>query len=110
MNPTERLELISLVYDWLAKYPIQAKGHGHNGMREHPISWDFAQVAGAIAGDYQIELSPHYKGVQRLRKNTELWAKVSPFVALKAGQGCLPHDEGVLGLRWQREYGKGKAA
>jgi hypothetical protein len=76
-----------------------------NPNREHPLAWDLCQIMAAIAGDYRIELSPHYKGVQRIRRNKGLWKKVSQFVLLKVGQGCLPHDPGWLGKRWKQLYG-----
>lgn len=101
----ERLQLIWDVYQWTGCLQSgQHWGHGSgpvNKNREIPIAWDLAHIFAAIAGGYVIELSPHYKGVQLVRKNKVLWDRVSKFVKLKVGQGCLPYDEGNLGDRWE---------
>ena len=112
----ERLQLIWDVYQWCGsqssgtKYHWPSGPHGAvveqvpvpcNKNRELPIAWDLAHIFAAIAGGYVIELSPHYKGVQLVRKNKVLWDRVSKFVKLKIGQACLPYDEGNLGDRWE---------
>jgi len=111
VNSEERLKLIGDVYDWMAKASISWSAYASlqpcNAMREMPIAWDFAQISSAIAGNYQIEMNPRYKGVVRIRKNKELWIKVSQFVVLKSGQGCLPHDPEMLGMRWKELNKKG---
>jgi len=100
----ERLHLIWEIYNWTGcqssgKY---ASSYGSvNKNRELPIAWDLAQIFGAIAGGYIIELSSHYKGVQLIRRNKELWERVSKYVKLKVGQGCLPYDIGNIGERWE---------
>lgn len=76
-----------------------------NKNRENPIAWDLCQIFAAIAGGYVIELSPHYKGVQYIRKNKALWDKVSKFVKLKTGQACLPYDTDGLGEKWEKMNG-----
>lgn len=111
MNSLKRLKLISAVYDYMAHAPSHLEQDiDTNCNREMPIAWDMYQIVAAIAGDYRIELSPHYKGVQRLRRNKELWNQVSQFVVLRSGHGCLPHDAGELGDRWREMNGikKGK--
>lgn len=110
----DRLQLIWEVYNWIGS---QASGSSIHDMqlhynewnknlgnknREHSISWDLCQIFGAIAGGYVIELSPHYKGVQRIRKNKELWTRVNKFVKLKTGTGCLPYDPGITGEKWEQ--------
>src|SRR5271165_100217 len=83
----ERLQLIWAVYNWCG---MQGQGHSNypiNKNRELPIAWDLAHIFAAIAGGYVVELSPHYKGVQLVRKNKELWKKVSKFVTVMTGQG-----------------------
>src|SRR5271157_4566730 len=110
---TERLQLIWEIYNWCGSHQsghlyAKAGGCGNdkcNKNREIPIAWDLAQVFAAIAGGYVIELSPHYKGIQLIRKNKELWSRVEKFVKLKIGQGCLPYDEGPLGDRWEHING-----
>ena len=107
----ERLQLIWEIYNWCGS---QASGNIHYGSvdwqgnvvamnknRENPIAWDLCQMFGAIAGGYVIELSSHYKGVQLVRKNKVLWDKVSNYVKLKVGQGCLPYDPGLTGENWE---------
>lgn len=99
-----RLQLIWSIYSWCGSSgqttsPIKQPC---NQNREHPIAWDLCQIIAAIAGGYVIELSPHYKGVQLIRKNKSLWERVSKFVTLKAGQGCLPYDSGTVGERWEQ--------
>lgn len=109
----ERLSLIWEIYCWCgshysgnyykASYGAGMGSYGPaNKNREHPIAWDLAHIFAAIAGGYVIELSSHYKGVQLIRKNKSLWERVSKFVKLKTGQGCLPYDEGALGERWEK--------
>lgn len=109
----ERLQLIWEIYNWCGS---QSSGELYaksgklsnklcNKNRELPIAWDLAQIFAAIAGGYVIELSPHYKGLQLVRKNKVLWEKVSKFVKPKTGQGCLPYDEGALGDRWEHING-----
>jgi hypothetical protein len=108
----ERLRLIWEIYCWCGS---QFSGHlyaKHGGIgqtcnknREHPIAWDLCQIFGAIAGGYVIELSSHYKGVQLIKKNKSLWDRVSKFVKLKTGQGCLPYDPGDLGDKWEHING-----
>jgi hypothetical protein len=97
-----------IVYDHrYARRKLLMDGHRvENQNRENPLAWDMCQIMAAIAGDYRIELSPHFKGVRRLRRNKVLWKNVSQFVVLKAGSGCLPHDVGALGKRWKQVYGK----
>lgn len=105
----ERLQLIWEVYCWCGsqssgkKYGMDVKLVNKN--REHPIAWDLAHIFAAIAGGYVVELSPHYRGVQLVKKNKELWLRVSKFVKLKIGQGCLPYDIGALGERWEQFNG-----
>lgn len=107
----ERLQLIWDIYNWTGS---QASGNSHHGSydnnghlmaenknREHPIAWDLCQIFAAIAGGYVIELSYHYRGVQLVRKNKALWERVSKFVKLKVGQGCLPYDPTNLGEKWE---------
>lgn len=109
----ERLRLIWEIYNWCGSQDSGALycKYGNlgnticNKNRELPIAWDLAQVFAAIAGGYVIELSPHYKGIQLIRKNKILWEKVSKFVKTKTGQGCLPYDEGNLGQRWEQMNG-----
>src|SRR5271170_8504366 len=106
---SERLQLIWDIYCWVGSQHsgnYNAGGYGQkfsalNKNRETPVAWDLCQIFGAIAGGYVIELSPHYKGVQLVRKNKVLWDRVSKFVKLKIGQACLPYDEGNLGDRWE---------
>jgi len=100
----ERLQLIWEIYNWCGSYTPK-RGYAGNQNRELPIAWNFAQIAGAIAGGYVIELSPYYKGVQLIRKNKDLWERVSKFVKLKTGRGCLPYDEGSLGQLWEQNNG-----
>src|SRR5208282_2859460 len=98
---SERLQLIWEIYNWTGS---QASGNTHYGNvdwkgnvvamnknRENPIAWDLCQIFAAIAGGYVIELSPHYKGVQLVRKNKDLWKRVEKFVKIKVGPGCLPY-------------------
>jgi|SRR5208282_4182568 len=106
---TERLQLIWEIYNWTGS---QASGSGYpysyagniamNKNRERPIAWDLCQIFGAIAGGYVIELSPHYKGVQCVRKNKELWKRVEKFVKVKVGQACLPYDPSGTGEKWEQ--------
>lgn len=104
----ERLQLIWDIYNWTGSQASTngTKHYNHNFTsnknREHCIAWDLAQMFGAIAGGYIIELSPHYKGVQCVRKNKALWERVSKFVKLKTGIGCLPYDSGGTGERWEK--------
>jgi len=110
----ERLALIWEIYQWCGsqasgktyygKY-IEGKFIAENKNRETTVAWDLAQIFGAIAGGYVIELSPHYKGVQVVRKNKALWERVSKFVKLKIGEGCLPYDPGNAGDRWEHING-----
>ena len=73
MNSLKRLKLISAVYDYMAHAPSHLEQDiDTNCNREMPIAWDMYQIVAAIAGDYRIELSPHYKGVQRLRRNERI--------------------------------------
>lgn len=105
----QRLQLIWEIYNWTGS---QASGKSHyhsyagfpimNKNRENPIAWDLCQMFGAIAGGYVIELSPHYKGVQLVRRNKELWSRVQKFVKIKVGQGCLPYDPGGAGEKWEQ--------
>src|SRR5271163_2033246 len=106
----ERLQLIWDIYQWCGSQSSGSTYYGkyyegklvaENKNRELPIAWDLAHIFAAIAGGYVIELSPHYKGVQLVRKNKVLWDRVSKFVKLKIGQACLPYDEGNLGDRWE---------
>ena len=105
-----RLQLIWDIYNWVGSQDsgdggITYYGNGPqivNKNRETPIAWDLAQIFGAIAGGYVIELSPHYKGVQTVRKNKALWARVIPYVKLKVGQACLPYDPDATGERWEQ--------
>ena len=104
----ERLLLIWEIYSWTGS---QASGKEHhnwskvliNKNRKSCISWDLCQIFAAIAGGYVVELSPHYKGVQCIRKNKDLWKRVSNYVKLKTGVGCLPYDtEAGLSERWEQ--------
>lgn len=106
----ERLHLIWEIYNWTGSaasgksYNQGSYGYSNqpiNKNRELPFAWDLAHIFAAIAGGYIIELSPHYKGVQCIRKNKDLWERVSKYVKLKIGQGCLPYDIGNLGERWE---------
>lgn len=110
---SERLQLIWDIYNWAGS---AASGHlyaknGHcgndvcNKNREQPIAWCFSHIFAAIAGGYVIELSAHYKGVQLIRKNKDLWDRVKPYVKTKTGEGCLPYDEGGLGEKWEHING-----
>lgn len=108
----ERLDLIWSIYSWCGSGQsgyLYAKnggcGQACNKNREHPIAWDLSHIFAAIAGGYVIELSPHYKGVQLIKKNKQLWEKVSKFVKLKTGQGCLPYDAGQIGEHWEQING-----
>lgn len=103
----ERLRLIWDIYNWCGQAGVRDKQNPFPGNmnREHPVAWDLAQIFGAIAGGYVIELSPHYRGVQIVRKNKTLWEKVSKFVDLRPGQAALPYDEGKLGERWEQMNG-----
>lgn len=107
----ERMKLIWEIYEWCGSqesgmlfYQKSIWGNPKpcNKNREHTVAWDLAHIFAAIAGGYVIELSPHYKGVQLVRKNKKLWEKVSKFVKLKTGEGCLPYDIGSLGERWEK--------
>ncbi|SRR5258706_5949719 len=118
MTAKKRLDLISDIYNCVgsgkiaydhryARRKLLMGGHRvENENRQYRTAWDMCQIMAAIAGDYRIELSPHYKGVRRLRRNKGLWKNVSQFVVLKAGPACLPHDVGALGKRWKQVYGK----
>lgn len=110
---SERLQLIWDIYQWCGS---QYSGHLYcknggfgndicNKNRELPIAWDLSHIFAAIAGGYVIELSAHYKGIQLVRKNKALWTRVSNYVKLKTGQGCLPYDEGALGEKWEKING-----
>lgn len=108
----ERLSLIWEIYNWTGSISSGALycksggvGQSCNKNREHPIAWDLCQIFGAIAGGYVIELSSHYKGVQLIKKNKQLWERVSKFVKLKVGQACLPYDTGSTGERWEHING-----
>jgi hypothetical protein len=106
----ERLQLIWEIYCWTgSNYSGKLYGQGNNKPinknREHPIAWDLSHIFAAIAGGYVIELSSHYKGVQLIRKNKSLWERVSKYVKLKVGQGCLPYDVGSLGERFEQING-----
>lgn len=108
----DRLQLIWEIYNWTGSQASGNTHYGHmtpngyvmaeNKNREHPVAWDLCQIFAAIAGGYVIELSAHYKGVQLVRKNKKLWERVSKFVKLKVGQGCLPYDAGTLGEKWEQ--------
>ena len=107
-HESERLQLIWDIYSWCGSQQsgsLYCKNGGLgqtcNKNREHPIAWDLAQVFAAIAGGYVIELSPHYKGIQLIKKNKALWEQVSKFVKIKVGSGCLPYDGGLVGERWE---------
>ena len=126
MTDAQRLELIREIYNWCGKgsEPAVVRGYAERKLkltrtdrwfkgrrktnlnRTFPVAWDLCQIFAAVAGDYRIEFSPHYKGVQFIRRNKDLWKKVSQFVVLKAGQACLPHDEAELSKRWRLKYGK----
>lgn len=104
----KRLELIWEIYNYIGSsasgilYNKDPFGSSQlNKNREHPIAWDLAQIFAAIAGGYIIELSPHYKGVQLIRRSKPLWERVSKFVKLKTGVGCLPYDPGKTGEKWE---------
>jgi hypothetical protein len=86
---------------WCSSQKSNVYPYTSNRVREECIAWDLAQIFGAIAGGYVIELSPHYKGVQLIKKNKTLWAEVNKYVKLKTGQGCLPYDPGLNGNRWE---------
>jgi len=118
MTAQERLNLISEIYDYLGS-TNRVEYHGNyahrafrmvpkrwNPNRNSAFAWDGYQIFGAIAGNYRIELSPYYKGLQRIRRNKALWRKVSNFVVLKTGYACLPHDPGKNGQRWRQMYGR----
>jgi hypothetical protein len=107
MTADERLDLVREIYDFVGRSAkigyarqyarrkfLMGRHRVENPNRENPLAWDMYRIMAAIAGDYRIELSPHYRGVQRIRRNKGLWKKVSQFVVLKVGQGCLPHDPG----------------
>jgi hypothetical protein len=106
----ERLQLIWDIYSWTGS---QASGKvtkpwslaAINKNRMNPVSWDLCQIFAAIAGGYVVELSPHYKGVQLVRKNKDLWKRVSIYVKLKTGHGCLPYDTGPAGEHWEHVNG-----
>jgi hypothetical protein len=103
----ERLQLIWEIYNWTGSQTSGKRTHIYpqqptNKNRETTIAWDLCQIFAAIAGGYVIELSPHYKGVQLVRKNKELWKRVSAYVKLKTGQGCLPYDIDGLGEQWEK--------
>jgi hypothetical protein len=111
---SERLALIWEIYNWTGSSASgQSYGYSPYGQpkqainknREHPIAWDLCQIFAAIAGGYVIELSSHYKGVQLVRKNKALWERVSKFVKLKVGEGCLPYDSGSTGAHWEQVNG-----
>jgi len=106
----ERLQLIWEIYCWTGSElsgKLYNTGYGQpiNKNREHPIAWDLCHIFAAIAGGYVIELSSHYKGVQLIRKNKSLWERVSKYVKLTVGQGCLPYDVGSLGERFEQING-----
>lgn len=84
-----RLQLINEIYNWCG---TSVRGDNINRNREYCIARDCYQIVAAIAGDYHIQLSPHLKGVQTLRKNKALWERIEFFVKLKPRISLLPHD------------------
>jgi hypothetical protein len=105
MKHEERLQLISDIYHWTGLVAAEAESPWRivNPLRGHPVAWDLCQIAGAIAGGYRIQLSPHYRGIQIIRRNRQLWKRVQQFVEIKGGQGMLPFDTGCVGEHFQAE-------
>jgi hypothetical protein len=96
LSAQQKIELIQDIYSWVGLYSSIAQSDADyetGGSRANPIAWDVCQIGGAIACDYRIVLSPHFKGVVIIRRNKELWQRIEPFVDLKRGRGVLPFDE-----------------
>ncbi len=93
MNDDEKLKPIGDIYLYVeVAEPVTYLGS--NPVRWNPVAWDLAQIFGAIATGRKIRLSPHYKGVQIVRRNKQLWSLIQEFVELKPGRAKLPGDDG----------------
>jgi len=96
LNAKERLNLIADIYEYLSfdvtKYQNQDCAK-FNITREVPVAWDASHIFAAIATGYKITLNPRYNGVVLLRRNKQLWKRISEFVDLKTGVGTLMGDD-----------------
>jgi hypothetical protein len=109
-SKAHRLQLIADIYayvSWDAPVYYGRDARGYNLARENPIAWDMAQIFGAIALDCKVQLGPGYGGVVHLRKNKELWKRISEFVDLKVGPAKLPGDDKSAHARAEYLYRNG---